>query len=96
MIHATYVLLILIGVFATFWALLSLGVVSTRDPGLYSEKEHYIEKITSEIDQTYRYLGDMPHHNRDKIRRHLDRSEVGNALNAAKSYHDVYFFFRNY
>lgn len=92
----TYIFLGLIGCFAVLWALMSMGVVSTRDHDLYTEKEKYIEQAVENIEQTYHYLEDLPHHNRDKIIMHLDRGEVNSALDAARSYHDVYHFFRNY
>lgn len=92
----TYIFLGLVGFFAMLWALMSMGVVSTRNHDLYTEKEKYIEQITANIEQAYHYLEDLPHHNRDKIRMHLDNGEVSRALDTARSYHDVYFFFRNY
>lgn len=92
----TYIFLGLVGFFAMLWALLSMGIVSTRDHELYVEKEQYIEQITDRISKTYEYLEDTPFHNRDKVRAHLDRGEVNAAHDLAKAAHDVHFFFRNY
>ena len=92
----TYIFLGLIGFFAVLWAMMSMGVISTRDHNLYTEREKYIEQVVENINQTYHYLEDLPHHNRDKIKMHLDRGEVNQALDVARSYHDVYHFFRNY
>ena len=91
-----YVLISLVGFFAVVWALMSMGVVRTREHGLHAEKHAFTENPVKTIEATYTYLEQVPSENRDQARAHLNRGELHAALESARLNHDVYHFFRNH
>jgi hypothetical protein len=91
-----YVLMGLAGFFAIVWAMLSMGVVRTRDHSLHAEKHAFTENAVKTIEATYVYLEQVPVENRDQARAHLHRGELHAALESARLNHDVFHFFKNH
>jgi len=99
-----YILLTLAGSVAVVWTLLSLGVISRKKGkgrlaarrSLVKERNAYITNSRLSIVKTYDYLAGTPETSRDKVREYLDQGMLSHALESARSYHDVYHFFKNY
>ena len=99
-----YILIGVAGFFVIVWALMSMGIVSTRNHDLEKEKHAHIDNLSQVISQTYGYLESMNDNshsalscgNCNVVRAHLHKGEVNRALESAKMHHDVYHFFKDY
>jgi len=99
-----YVLVGVAGFFAVVWALMTMGVVSTRNHDLHKEKHAHMDNLGRIINETYGYMesiNDDSHNalecsNCNVVRAHLHNGQINSAHEAAKMHHDVYHFFRDY
>jgi len=91
-----YIILGVVAFVGIVWVLSSMGIIKNRASSLRSRKREHMQLAMRNIAQTYSYLENLPEHSRAAVYEHLDNGMINHALDAARSNHDVYHFFKNF